>query len=286
MTPWGISDDYIDILAEQPIMQYFLSDKPRVTVCFCNDGKEVGKVPTPLAEAKVKQHQTSFKRLWRDTNVNQRNRTKKDSEVEVTLVQISFREAGDVFVSKLAACDLFFMAGFTNKVPHVEDIFREGALEGNRMWLWTWCLCRHMPIWGVCGSAVALGCEWTLESRNMDGAQLFGLLGPYGKLIYSNVEPTDADYADKQAWHITSGTAACVVLTPTVTAAAAFRTCAKTNKNKWTYDNIVERVNAKMQQQIQDLAGESTLYYGGPDWQHWGLDWKTGDWQTVPFLIL
>ena len=261
-------------------MKHFFPDKERVTVCWCNDGKVLSKNTTPLSERITQQHRTSFQRLWKYTNMNQRNKVALSHDVEVTLVQISFRESDEDFESKLAVCDLFFMAGFTHKVAHVEDIFCCSKMQRKRVSLAKYCNSHDMPIWGVCGSAVALGSKWTLPSRNLDDAQLFGVLGPHFKLIYSGGNLTDVEYADEQAWHITPGTGACIVLTSTVEAAAAFRMCGKRNENKTLYWRSAKMIDAKMQRQIQKLAIERTLlYWTGPRYRK--LAWKTGECEWV-----
>ena len=111
----------------------------------------------------------------------------------------------------------------------------------------------------------------------MVSAQLFGMLGPHGKVDYSDGGTNNPTHADMNTWHFTAGTSACVVLTPTTTLAAAFRTVGKNNGNKTMYSNLAEQISAKMQLQIQQLAKESSLY-------HWQLDWGTGLSEWVEFV--
>jgi hypothetical protein len=101
--------------------------------------------------------------------------------------------------------------------------------------------------------------------------QLFNMLGPAGMVRYADCDPCE----DMNVWHITSGSSACVVLTKDTVAAAAFRTVGKNNSNKTMHYDRAEKINAKMQIQVQCLRGAKSIY----KWhdKRWQLCWGSGD---------
>lgn len=285
MTSVGLSDQMVDTLASEAIMKYFLPQKRAIAIAWCNDGKEVGSGASAMPAATIRQHQTSFERLWNYTHYPHRNRTGEHA-IRVTIEQVSFWDDYEDFARKVDTCDLFFMAGFTNQVRHVEHIFCDPGMEEKRSLVANLCVTNKIACWGVCGSAVSLGCSWTLESRkpSMVNAQLFGMLGPHGTVVYSD-DP--ADLTDVNTWHITSGTSACVVLTPDACVASAFRTVGKTNSKKMFYYYLAEKINETMQDKIRHLAVATSVYHwqdGARQFQ-WQLCWGTGAWQLVEGLV-
>ena len=190
-----------------------------------------------MSETLLQQHATSFQRLCNGIN---REHRRADGilrgNVTVVLRQISFLDEEHAFMEKLDNSDVFYMAGFTTKVDHVEQIYRHRRFDGKRFAVANKCVTNQLSCWGVCGSAVSFGNRWTLDStgRTMGyDCRIFELLGTQGFVTYSNDEISHGI----DDWRFMSGTGMCICIGSEVTCADAFRVV---NAKKSTWNERAE----------------------------------------------
>ena len=269
LTPAGPSDNVIGWIPRVP---GFIPEKQHVRVCVCNDGKKYG--PSPVISIDTAYYQRLLTKLCKSSN----------AVVEtVSLQEISFFDESDAaFYEKLGDCDLFFMAGFTTKVAHVEAIYKRGdeSMSRKRHEVANRIVTNKMAYWGSCGSAVSCGTVWEMDSSSRvlpkESYQMLETLAD-GRINYDacsgpyNVTVTD----DLRVWHITSGTGLIIVMNDRVQHGEAF-VCVK--RHYTAYQELCKRISEKTVLQLSRLYDMVSEYRSEPssDSACWRLRWGPG----------
>lgn len=269
LTPVGLGDPVIDGM---PDLDGLIPATVVVTVLVCNDGRNDAHLNPCL-------DRTYLTRLFLKL-CNKGNRT----VTNIRLMQISFFEPYDLFFAKLRLCDIFYMAGFTSKVTHVEPIYLRGDpdMTLKRHAVANRCVTNSMLFWAVCGSAVSCGMRWdiTWSSRTLPPAdyQMFEMLAD-GRVDYQACSGAVCQITEDLAeWHITSGIGLMIVVTPTLQTAKAF-CCVK--KQRSAYHQICAQMQPKLSRQVRRLATLTDEYrtVDGATWRfHWGngiVEWSS-----------
>jgi hypothetical protein len=263
LTPMGPSDP---VIGSVPSLEGLIPEND-VTVLVCLDGKtETSGVRAPLD---VAYYTRLFRKLCNKENGIVRN---------INLMQISFFDQYDLFLAKLHLCDIFFMAGFTSRVKHVEAIYarRNPDMTRKRHAVANRCVTNMMLFWGVCGSAVGCGTEWEmfLSSRILSppNFQMLELLAD-GRVDYQACSgPACTITGDLTEWHITSGIGLLIVMTEHRQAAIPF-CCVK--KNRWEHGKTCKLMEPKLIEQVQRMATLASEYMTD-NGKKWRLHWGTG----------
>ena len=258
-----------------------------VTVLFCNDGKETEPgTKTPITPQLLNQHRNTFERLIRRVNSERSRRDGRPrAHVAVELVQVSFWDPAPEFFRHLEGGDIFYMAGFTNQVAAVQQIYLEANadLRLKRRRVANMVVTEGMRCWGVCGSAVSFGKNMTLPTRTSmtpeDGYEMFNILGPKGNVDYCYVQQDMPSTTDLDKFEITMGTLACMCSGPKVPfgyLAEAFPI-----HKKWKWKNFAEVQTKKLQNQAATLGttaqGGVISSYQTDSGQIWCLNWWSGE---------
>ena len=111
LTPKGLSDF---VVGRIPRVTGLIPRKQHVIVLLCNDGKDTA-ARTDMTPGKLAYFTRLLTKLCMLNN---------DVVNTVAVTEISFFEPAHTFHQKLSNAEFFFMAGLTNKVDHVEGIFR------------------------------------------------------------------------------------------------------------------------------------------------------------------
>ena len=269
LTPEGLSDLVVEWI---PRVAGLFPRKQHVIVLLCNDGKNIATDST----------MTPFKLAYFTRLLAKLCWLNNDAVNTVAVTEISFFEPAHTFQEKLRNADFFFfMAGFTNKVGHVEGIFKrdDPIMFMKRVAVANKIVTNTMSLWAVCGSAMACGATWRdgLSSRTMPDSshQMLEMLAD-GYVDYASSSGGEITVTDDlRSFQICSGTGLVIVTSDTMQHAEAFR-CVKGNKGKKrTYHDIAARITAKLQLQIQRLSTMVSLYHDG-NGNLWSLHWRTG----------
>lgn len=278
LTPEGVRDPVIDMILETNIIKHLIPDKPIITVLLCNDGKDIS--PSIHAPLDLPLYRNSFWRLCSKVNAR---RNGKIQEVQVR--QISFWHDEDLFQSELAICDIFFMAGFTNKCDHIEAVYRDIGFQLKRHAVANRCILNQMTCWGVCGSAISFGCLWdvTWSSRHMGSScEMFQMLGQDGWVNYTATTTPNKVVVttDLREWQMTSGTGLGVCITEDVRFAEAFL-CVKSKTNKRAWKQLAGMMAGKLAEQVALLSQKRTVYNASRHGLRlWCLSWY-GHWNWI-----
>lgn len=278
LTPEGVRDPVIDLLLKTEIIKHLIPDQPIITVLVCNDGKN--RSPSIEAPLDLPLYQNSFWRLCSKVNA------RRNGMIQGVQVRpISFWDDEELFQSELARCDIFFMAGFTTGVGHIEAVYRETHFQSKRHAVANRCVLNKMTCWGVCGSAVSFGCLWdvTWSSRNMGrSCEMFQMLGEDGWVNYSSSTTPDKVVVttDLREWQMTSGTGLGVCVTEDVRFAEAFL-CVKSKKTQRAWTELAGRMAGKLAKQVVLLAHERAVYNGSRHGLRlWCFNWY-GHWEWI-----
>ena len=151
LTPQGPSDSIVELI---PPITGFIPQREHVRFLWCNDGKDLSS--TCRGEVNKDYYARLFLKLCTRNN---------DTVRSVCVTFISFFDTDDDFCAKLNNCDVFFMAGFTTRVQHVEAIYRRQCVSMmmKRMELANRVVTNRISLWAVCGSAVCCGNCWNYD---------------------------------------------------------------------------------------------------------------------------
>ena len=262
------------VMAWIPRIDGFIPNKQHVRVLVCNDGKDTSPDERHTLDIPF------YERLF--TKMCKLNKYCTDVQT-VTVEVISFFDPDADFYKTLHDCDLFFMAGFTTKVKHVEPIFlrHDKSMTLKRVAVANRVVTNKMAMWAVCGSAVSCGTSWDMRDSDRvlpnSSYQMLEMLAD-GHICYEAcVGPQGITVTeDLQEWHISSGTGLIIVTNDRLQHGEAF-VCVR--RNYEAYQSKCDEITQKMVSQLKRLKLMVSVYRSGEahDSQSWTLSWGTGE---------
>ena len=251
LTPAGPSDRMHDTWI--PKTDDFLPAKEGVAICLWFDGKRRWAGELVVVDWKL------YNRIW----LKLCKRHSNGAVQRVNLIDISFFEEERMFIDKIITCVFSFMSGFTASVTLIQQVFLRTDMKMScmRQTIINRVLCNDMAMWGVCGSAVACGCEWdmfTISTRRMpvQNYQTFNILHDC-MVDYQSSNGKDVNVCrDVTKWHLSSGTGTNIPCSHAKRGASAF-TCVKQARQ---YKPIAAEITANLSKQLETFA-DSHIFY-------------------------
>ena len=194
-----------------PKVPDFLPAKEVIIIAICLDGKR--KVPGGQTKIDLLDCRRMLRKMSRRLSDNQ--------VLDVRLEEVSFWDDAAEFTRKIVNCDWFVMCGFTGGERLIDEVWlrNHAEMRRKRQLVTARVQCNHMAMWGVCGSAVAMGNRWQTDfsRRRLDPRthQMLEILPGCEMNYQSSSGPALIIDDNMDKFQITSGSGIIMVATET-----------------------------------------------------------------------